>query len=75
MKHKSLKLSGLILVLCFTTACSVLGGSGDEEPTPTEEPASSEDGSIITNEEMPVTGSGLCANAYYPVVDGATWSY
>ena len=24
---------------------------------------------------MPVTGTGLCANAYYPVRQGATWTY
>jgi len=24
---------------------------------------------------MPVAGSGLCANAYYPVRQGATWTY
>jgi len=56
---------------------SSVGGSGsEEEPAPTEEATSgSEDESVITSEGMPVTGTGLCANAYYPVREGATWSY
>jgi len=56
---------------------SSVGGSGsEEEPAPTDEATSgSEDESVITSEGMPVTGTGLCANAYYPVREGATWSY
>jgi hypothetical protein len=42
--------------------------SGTEAAGPTETPLSSDGG-------MPVAGAGLCANAYYPVREGATWTY
>ncbi len=75
MKHKSLKLSGWILVIFFMMACSALGGGGTEETTPTDAPVPSEEGSVIPSEEPSIPDSGMCANAYYPVVEGATWSY
>ena len=39
-----------------------------EAPAATEAPVTSEGG-------MPVAGAGQCANAYYPVREGATWTY
>lgn len=30
---------------------------------------------ITSTGGMPVTGAGLCANAYYPVREGSTWNY
>ena len=59
------------------------GAGGTEpatEPATTEEPSSSETVTItetpLSSEGgMPVAGAGLCANAYYPVREGATWTY
>src|SRR5215208_6076105 len=71
MENKKMRtLLSLLLVMVFITACSL---PGNETPTPTElatEPPVTPDGS-----GMPVAGEGLCANAYYPVREGATWSY
>ena len=46
-----------------------------EIPGSTEAPVATE--SPVTNQEggMPAAGSGQCANAYYPVREGATWTY
>src|SRR5215212_8232661 len=67
----------LLLIFTFMTACSA-GAAPTVAPTsaavstetsiPTEAPISPGTG-------MPVTGTGLCANAYYPVREGATWTY
>ena len=72
----------LLLVMVFVTACSL---PGNETPTPTllvtEEPQATATELAteppVTQEGsgMPVAGEGLCANAYYPVREGATWSY
>lgn len=77
MKLKSIKLLGLILVLFIVIACSVLGGGSEEESVSIEEPTvSAEVGDTSeSNEEIPSAGSGLCVNAYYPVVNAGTWSY
>jgi len=83
MKRKPNYLLGLFVILLLTMACSLTGsGSGEEPVASTDEPAPSsagsgggEEESVITTEGMPVTGTGLCANAYYPVREGATWSY
>lgn len=50
------------------------------EPTLTQEPSGTEtsataEGPVSSGGGMPVAGSGLCANAYYPVREGATWTY
>lgn len=55
-------LFGLLLTLALLLAAC--GGGGDA--TPTEESGGSGGGS---------TGVGVCANDYYPVVNGATWTY
>ena len=71
-------------------ASSDAGGVG-EEPAPSEEGGvdnadeeinsddeegtDSEESSGITSEVTPVTVSGLCANTYYPVLEGAAWNY
>lgn len=77
MKHKSVKLLGLTLVLFIIMACSAIGDGSEEETVSTEEPASSAEGGgeSESTEEAPVVESGLCANAYYPVVEGGIWSY
>ena len=81
MKRKTEKLIGLLLVLMVIMACSVFGGGSGDENVPAEEPAPSveeEAGSeeeSPTTEEIPAADSGLCANEYYPVSNGASWSY
>ena len=83
MLYKHTKLGSLIGLLLFILACSAFPGSSPtEEPAsadvatqpPTEEPIENDD-SIVSSGGMPVTGEGLCANAYYTVRDGATWEY
>ncbi|MDX1378100.1 MAG: hypothetical protein R3307_04555 [Anaerolineales bacterium] len=74
MKNKSLKALGLLLTLTIIMACSVFSGG---ENAPTEEPGSSEGGDEVVEptEEPPVDTGSLCDNEYYPVAEGATWSY
>jgi len=49
------------MVVAFVTACSSPGGNSTEGP--------------IHSGGAPVTGEGICANSYYPVREGATWTY
>jgi len=72
-KRKIRILFSLLLVMVFVTACSL---PGNETPTPTI-PVTEEPQATATElaTEPPVTGGGVCANAYYPVREGATWSY
>ena len=59
------------MVMVFVTACSLPGNETPTQTIPaTEEPPVTSEGN-----GMPVAGEGLCANAYYPVREGATWSY
>ena len=77
-KKKMRALLSLLLVMVFITACSL---PGNETPTPTihltEEPQATATEPPVTpqGDGTPVTGAGLCANAYYPIREGATWSY
>jgi uncharacterized protein DUF3108 len=70
----------LLLTMIFVTACSSATETPPVEPPTetlqipatepaTEPPATSEGGGT------PVAGEGLCANAYFPVREGFTWSY
>jgi DUF3108-like len=84
-KNKIKLILRLFLTIIFLTACSSPSTPAPTELQPTqtqaplatatelaiatEPPATSESGG------MPVAGEGLCANAYYPVREGATWSY
>lgn len=54
------KLFGLLFVLCLVTACSA---------TPTV------DNSNNSAPESGNTVEGICANDYYPVIQGAAWTY
>src|SRR5215216_4457543 len=77
-KKKMRTILSLLLVMVFITACSL---PGNETPTPTipatEEPLTTATELAteppVTSEGngMPVAGEGLCANAYYPVREGA----
>ncbi|HLF74272.1 MAG TPA: hypothetical protein VI524_08005 [Anaerolineales bacterium] len=78
-KRKTKTIFSLVLTIIFLTACSpaateapppsVIPATEEPQVTATEPPVASEGGG------MPVTGEGLCANAYYPVRQGATWDY
>jgi hypothetical protein len=68
----------LLLAMVFVTACSLPGNETPTQTIPaTEQPQATATEPSGTPEEsgMPVAGEGLCANAYYPVREGATWSY
>ena len=79
MKRKPIYLLGLVVALLLIMACSLTGSGSGEEPVSTEEPTPSEAGGgdepVITDEAPAASESDLCANEYYPVSDGATWSY
>ena len=53
-------LSGLLIAVFIVTACSSGRDSG---------------AGPINNSGVPVTGEGICANTYFPVREGATWTY
>jgi hypothetical protein len=83
MENKKMRtILSLLLVMIFLTACSL---PGNETPTPTnpvtEEPLATatelatEPPVTLEGSGMPVAGEGLCANAYFPVREGATWIY
>lgn len=84
MEQKKFKtLVSALLAIIFLAACS---GAPPLPPT-TQEPIetqateasatalASEPATTTASSGMPVAGEGLCANAYYPVRQGATWSY
>jgi len=68
----------LLLIIIFVTACSSATNTPPVQPQTTETPqTNATEPATVTAEGdgMPVTGQGLCANAYYPIREGATWSY
>ena len=80
MKHKPIFLIGILVLLLVMSACSVPDAGTDLETASTDEPAPTDEGSgdgavEVPGMGMPVMGAGLCANAYYPVREGATWNY
>jgi hypothetical protein len=77
--------SSVLIVIAFVTACSkatttptaapaTQASMGTEAPAATEVPAGTE-APVTSGGGMPVAGAGQCANAYYPVREGATWTY
>lgn len=64
----------LLLLMAFISACSL---PGNATPTATilvtEEPQATEPAS--PSDATPAAAEGLCTNAYYPIREGATWSY
>jgi len=73
-----LKFLGLIFAMFIILACSALGIGPSEENAPVDEPTSSETGGgdeAVVEEATATSESSLCVNEYYPVSDGATWSY
>lgn len=68
----------LLLIFTFMTACASPGGAPTKAPVLTEtttQPTKSTDTAVSPDTGMPVTGKGLCANAYFPVREGSTWTY
>ena len=82
-KNKMKSILSLWLIIVFLASCSSPSSPSPTEPQPiqtqapqatpteiaTEPPATSETGNT------PAPRAGLCANAYYPVHEGSTWSY
>jgi hypothetical protein len=56
----------LALVLSFALLLAACGGSADSGS-----PAAGED---VSTPSLPI-GTGLCANAYFPIINGAEWAY
>jgi len=82
-KRKIKTILSLLLMIIFVTACSSPSNTPTIEPQATEtaepqtgatEPAT-EPPATSEGDGLPVTGEGLCANAYYPIREGSTWSY
>ena len=77
-KKKIRTILSLLLVTVFATACSLPGNETPTQTIPaTEQPqaAATEPPVMPEGNGMPVAGEGLCANAYYPILEGATWRY
>ena len=78
--------TSVLLLIVIITACSqatatpTAAPASTQAPAVTEAPASTEaptgtEAPVTSGGGMPVAGAGQCANAYYPVREGATWSY
>jgi hypothetical protein len=77
-----------LLIVIFLAACSAqppalpttgsptigtqLPQTGETATVPT---AAESSAATVEGSGMPVAGEGMCANAYYPVRQGATWTY
>ena len=77
-----------LLIIIFLAACSAQPPAlpttesptiGTQVPqtgeTATVPPAAEPPAATTEGSGMPVAGEGMCANAYYPVRQGATWTY
>ena len=68
----------LLLMILIITACSSATDTPPVEAQPTETlqiPATEPATEPPATSEGGAAGEGLCANAYYPVREGSTWSY
>src|SRR5262245_18320786 len=82
-KSKSKSILSLLLIIVFLAACSSPSNSSPTEiqPTQTQAPQATsteiatEPPATLETENTPAPRAGLCANAYYPVREGSTWSY
>jgi len=81
MKYKPIRWFGLFIILIIITACSQTGDESIEtvEETTTLEvvtvPAATKEPVTSVEENVPTAETGLCANPYYPVLEGSTWNY
>ena len=69
---------GVLLISFFLAACSSRTTSPTQlQPTVTVQAATQPDGGATATVagSTPAAEGGLCANAYYPVQEGATWTY
>ena len=77
-QNKTYTRISVLLILTFLAACSVPSVS----PTNTQSIETQTTATIAVAEatatlagSTPVAGQGLCTNVYYPVRQGATWTY
>ncbi|HEU4744848.1 MAG TPA: hypothetical protein VFS61_06410 [Anaerolineales bacterium] len=77
-QNKTYRRISVLLILTFLAACSVPSVS----PTNTQSIETQTTATIAVAEatatlagSTPVAGQGLCTNVYYPVRQGATWTY
>src|SRR6266705_1382620 len=76
MQHTSLKkILSLTLVLLFSMGCALGAKPAATPPTNTNEPPAQPTSTTESPTTTPVEQTGACANKYYPVREGATWSY
>ena len=81
--NRKRKLLSLLLALLFITACTPQGSGATQQPantvesTSTKQPGVKETASAqSTATEIPsASQTSLCSNPYYPVREGATWTY
>jgi hypothetical protein len=82
-KNKMKSILSLWLIIIFLTACSSPSNPSPTEPPPTQTQVPPATPTEIATElpataegsDTPATRVGLCANAYYPVREGSTWTY
>jgi hypothetical protein len=69
----------LLLMIIFVTACSSPLNTPTIAPTTTQTEGAptttTEPTATVVGTDMPVAEAGLCANPYYPVREGSTWTY
>ncbi len=78
MEQKKIRtVLSLLLTIMFLAACaSPISATTVAPPAQTESPQITATQAPATSQAgVPATGAGLCANAYYPVRQGATWNY
>ena len=75
--YRSIAPIGVMLIILFVTACSApaLLSPTQTQTTNTQVPSATSTGIAREPSATSVTGAALCANAYYPVRQGATWTY
>ena len=77
-QKKSYTRISLLLITLFLAACSSPTIPPTAQPTLTAQAATTQPGPAATQTlegSTPVAEAGLCTNTYYPVRQGATWSY
>lgn len=67
----------LLLAMLFVSACAAPGNGANPEPTSTQPPGVIETATAQSpsTETPSTTENSLCDNPYYPVRQGATWTY
>ena len=73
-------LLSLFLALLFVTACGAPEIGSTQQPIETAEPSTTEQSgdteiAPIATETSSQSATSLCSNTYYPVREGATWTY